>query len=141
MLELGGLDPDAGETLYLQVARAIREQIVAGTVELGERLPSAREISSGTGIGRQVYGRAIDELKREGLLVVRPGLGVYVAVRPLLKVIDLHPGDQVGVRAAAEEERARLGMGALIPLLTVTRADGAEEVYSGAVTRCRVPVP
>ena len=140
MLNLSSVDRHGGETTYLQVARAIRQQIAAGELEVGERLPSAREVRDELGIGRHAYGRALETLRLEGLIVMRAGLGAYVSAVPLLEIIDLLPGDELGFRAAADDERERLGIGPLTAVAVVARANGATEVYSQAVTRFRAPV-
>jgi len=140
MLNLSSVDRHGGETTYLQVARAIREQIAAGELGVGERLPSAREVRDGLGVGRHAYGRALEVLRLEGLVVMRAGLGAYVSAVPLLKVVDLLPGDELGFRAPDEGERRRLALGPLGAVAVVTRAGGGTEVYSQAVTRFRAPV-
>lgn len=129
---------DGGESLYLQLARSLREQIIDGTLPVGEPVPSGREIHARWGIGRNTYSAAVRELKREGLVAVRPGMGTYVIARPRLTVIDLGPGDQVAARAPDDAERASTGAGFLTPVLVVTRRDGRTEVHSAAVTICRV---
>lgn len=136
-LDLGGIDPHGGERVYLQVARAIRQQIIEGRLQLGERLPSARAVRERHGVGREPYGRALALLRLEGLIAVRSGMGAYVTARPRLQVVALEPGDEIGFRAPDEGERARLGIGPLTAVAVVTRAGGAVEVYSQAVTRFR----
>jgi DNA-binding FadR family transcriptional regulator len=138
MLNLTSVDRHGGETVHLQVARAIRRQIADGDLQLGERLPSAREALAEYQIGRYVYQRAVERLRLEGLVVVRVGLGAFVAARPRLQVVDLRPGDELDFRAPDDAERERLGMERLTAVAVVTRADGGEEVYSQGTTRFRV---
>lgn len=140
MLNLSSVDRHGGETTFLQVARAIRQQIAAGELGLGDRLPSAREVAADQGIGRHAYGRALETLRHEGLIVMRAGLGAYVSSVPVLQTVDLLPGDELGFRAPDDGERERLGIGPLTDVAVVTRAGGATEVYSQAVTRFRAPV-
>jgi DNA-binding FadR family transcriptional regulator len=136
-LNLASVDPGGGETVYLQVARAIRRQIIDGQLPLGERLPSARQVREQTGLGRQAYGRALAVLKAEGLVTMRSGLGAYVSTRPRLQVIILRPGDELDFREPDDGERERLGISPLADVAVVTRAGGGTEVYSQAVTRFR----
>lgn len=135
------VNPDAGESLYLQVARLLRQDIIEGRLEVGDPVPSGREVYERFGIGRNTYSRAIHELKREGLLAVRAGIGTYVTARPALKVVEIGPGDQVAARAPTDDERDRLGISLLVPVMTVMRADGSTEVHSAAVTVARVTCP
>lgn len=139
MLNLSGVDRHAGETTYLQVARAIRQQIAAGQLALGERLPSAREVRDEHGVGRHAYGEALRVLRLEGLIVMRAGLGAFVSAVPLLEMVDLLPGDELDFRAPDDAERRRLEIGLLSAVAVVTRAAGGVEVYGQAVTRFRVP--
>ena len=80
---------------------------------------------------------AVEELRKAGLVVTRPGVGTFVAATPSKQVIALNPGDQVTSRMPTEEERARLRTGYLTPVLIVTRADGRTEPYNAAVTVVR----
>lgn len=140
MLNLSSIDRHGGETTYVQVARAIRQQIADGGLGLGERLPSARVVAAEHGVGRHAYGRALEALRLEGLIVMRAGLGAYVGAVPVLRVVDLLPGDELGFRAPDDGERERLGIPPLTAVAVVTRAGGATEVYSQASTRFRAPV-
>jgi DNA-binding transcriptional MocR family regulator len=129
---------DSGEAEYLQVARKLRQQIIDGEIAVGEQLPSSREARDVHGVGRPTWARAVTELRRQGLVAVRKGQGAWVTARPAVQVVDVGPGDRVATRAAAAGERERLGTGPLTPVLVITRAGGAVEVYSGAVTVCLV---
>jgi GntR family transcriptional regulator len=64
--------------------------VVEGVLEVGERLPTARELAIGLGVSPRVIERAYDELERRGVLVARRGAGTFVSLAP-----------------PAEEERAR----------------------------------
>lgn len=128
---------ESGEAIYLQIARAIRQQIVDGTLKVGQPLPSGREVRERYGIGRYTYGRAVEVLKREGLVVTRPGDGTYVLKRPALTIVRLGAGDSVSARSPTEAEREQYGITLITPVIVVTRADGREEVHSASVTIAR----
>ena len=66
-----------------QLAERIREQIAAGVLQPGDRLPSANEISDEAGISRMTVRQAIDYLVRQGFVVVRHGAGTFVAAPKL----------------------------------------------------------
>jgi DNA-binding GntR family transcriptional regulator len=88
------------------------------------------------GIGRATWGRAVAELRRQGLVSVRRGQGAWVTSRPAVQVVEVRAGDRVTARAATQEEREQLGTGLLTPVLVVTRAGGETQVYPAAVTVC-----
>lgn len=132
------VDGGAGEPEYLQIARRLRQQIIDGELPVGTPLPSSRQAQAEHGIGRQPWMRAVAELRRQGLVTMRKGLGVWVAARPAVNQVGLRAGDRVSVRPATEHERRALQTGLLTPVLVVTRADGETEVHNGAVTVCLV---
>jgi GntR family transcriptional regulator len=65
--------------IYQQLARQIREAIARGELEAEAGLPSVRQLSRELLVNPNTVARAYTELEREGLLVSRPGRGIYVA--------------------------------------------------------------
>src|SRR5437016_4248601 len=65
--------------LYQQLAQQIREAIARGEFQPGAGLPSVRQLSGELVVNPNTVARAYTELEREGLLVSRPGRGIYVA--------------------------------------------------------------
>nr|HMN31029.1 GntR family transcriptional regulator [Caldilineaceae bacterium] len=72
------LDKESPVPLYYQLAELLRERIVAGEYKAGEQLPSERELSEQANISRMTARQAVAYLERQGVLVVKPGLGTYV---------------------------------------------------------------
>jgi DNA-binding transcriptional regulator YhcF (GntR family) len=130
------IDYDSGEPVYLQIARLLRDQIIQGELQVGAQLPSGNEMQASRGVTRVTYQHAVDQLREAGLVVTRMGKGTFVVAVPMLQVIGLSAGDQVTARMPTEAEREQLDTG-LTPVLVVTRADGAEEVFPAAVTVCQ----
>ena len=128
------VDYESGEKVYLQIARAIRDRIISGDLPVGAQIPSGNQIKQEWGVNRLTGAQAIEELRRAGLVVTRPGVGTFVAVAPTSQVVVLRPGDRVIARMPTEEERDRLSTGHITPVLIVTRADGRVESYNAAVT-------
>ncbi|HEY8476068.1 MAG TPA: FadR/GntR family transcriptional regulator [Chloroflexota bacterium] len=64
-----------------EVARQIRQQILAGRLRPGDRLPPQRRLTELFGVSRSAVLDGLRSLEREGLLVVRPGAagGAFVA--------------------------------------------------------------
>jgi GntR family transcriptional regulator / MocR family aminotransferase len=73
------LDREAGTPLGLQLAAAVREQVVVGTLQRGDRLPSSRALAADLGVSRSVTEQAYDQLLAEGWLEARRGSGTFVA--------------------------------------------------------------
>ncbi|MGN4718444.1 PLP-dependent aminotransferase family protein [Bacillus cereus group sp. MYBK226-2] len=65
--------------LIRQVYQQIREQILNGDLQSGEKLPSTRELSSGLNVSRNVILEAYDQLLAEGFLVAKRGAGTFIA--------------------------------------------------------------
>jgi GntR family transcriptional regulator len=65
--------------IYQQLAQQIREAIARGELEAEAGLPSVRQLSRDLLVNPNTVARAYTELEREGLLVSRPGRGIYVA--------------------------------------------------------------
>jgi hypothetical protein len=79
------------------------------------------------GVNRLTGAQAVEELRKAGLVVTRPGVGSFIAATPELRVVDLLPGDTVTARMPTEEERKTLGTTFLTPVLIVTRSGGGVE--------------
>ena len=63
---------------YLQIAGHIRDQIVLGDLRPGDEVPSEREIATSWQVARPTAARALDVLRRQGLVDSRQGSGTYV---------------------------------------------------------------
>jgi GntR family transcriptional regulator/MocR family aminotransferase len=73
------LERDAEVPLHEQVERSVRENIQAGRLAAGTRLPSSRALASELGISRGVVTEAYSQLVAEGYLATRQGAPVRVA--------------------------------------------------------------
>ena len=68
--------------LYEQVAGEIRRAIADGEAKAGERLPPAKDLAAILGVNTNTVLRALRQLRDEGLLEFRRGLGISVAGTP-----------------------------------------------------------
>jgi GntR family transcriptional regulator len=68
--------------LHEQVAAQIRRSIAEGDAEPGDRLPPAKDLAAVMRVNTNTVLRALRELRDEGLLEFRRGLGVRVAGTP-----------------------------------------------------------
>ena len=64
--------------LHIQLKEQVRYAIMSGVYEPGSALPSIRELTAQLGIHRNTVHRVYLELQASGLLVSRPGKGVFV---------------------------------------------------------------
>jgi GntR family transcriptional regulator len=76
------LDRGDPTPLHEQVAAHIRRSIAEGDARAGDRLPPARDIASVLDVNTNTVLRALRQLRQEGLLEFRRGLGVRVAGTP-----------------------------------------------------------
>jgi GntR family transcriptional repressor for pyruvate dehydrogenase complex len=67
------------EKLSAAVVRQIEELILRGVLQPGERLPSERELADRLGVSRPSLRDAISTLQGSGLLIAKPGAGLFVA--------------------------------------------------------------
>ena len=63
----------------VQVKGQIEYGIASGALKPGTRLPSVRELAAAEGVAHVTVSHVYRALQRDGLIVVRPGKGTYVA--------------------------------------------------------------
>src|SRR5215469_13743898 len=73
------LDTASRLPIYQQLVQQIREAIARGELRPEAALPSVRQLSRELVVNPNTVARAYTELEREGLLVSRPGRGIFVA--------------------------------------------------------------
>jgi GntR family transcriptional regulator len=73
------IDVASRTPIYRQLGEQIRSAIARGRLQPNARLPSVRDLSRRLVINPNTVARVYTELKRDGLLVTRHGLGVFVA--------------------------------------------------------------
>ncbi len=76
------LDRVDSTPLHEQVAAQIRRAIADGEAKPGERLPPARDMAAVLDVNTNTVLRALRQLRQEGLLEFRRGLGARVAGTP-----------------------------------------------------------
>ena len=73
------VDAASRTPIYRQLAEQIRTAIARGRLLANARLPSVRDLSRRLVINPNTVARVYTELERDGVLVTRHGLGVFVA--------------------------------------------------------------
>ncbi|WP_242911532.1 GntR family transcriptional regulator [Actinomadura terrae] len=64
---------------YAQIAQRIRDEIHAGTLRPGDRVPSVRELAAEYGVSRATADKALSALRSEGMVIAVTGIGTQVA--------------------------------------------------------------
>lgn len=72
----------AGGPLYLRLRRWLEAAIAARRLEIGDALPSERDLAKRLDLSRVTVRKAVQELVRDGVLVQRHGSGTFVAPQP-----------------------------------------------------------
>jgi len=73
------LDARSGVATYLQIVQQVKEALRLGTIEVGDQLPTVREVVADLAINPNTVAKAYRELEREGLVVARQGRGTFVS--------------------------------------------------------------
>ncbi|MBL0216759.1 MAG: PLP-dependent aminotransferase family protein [Myxococcales bacterium] len=106
-----GAGPSA---MFVQVARAITDDIRRGALQPGDRLPSTRALATQFAVNRNTIVAAYDELVAQGWVVTRGAGGTFVSAElPERHVRDVRAvPDARDVRAARATRAGRRGQGA-----------------------------
>lgn len=97
--------------LYQQVVEQVRAKILAGELRPEDPLPSIRELARDLTTSVITTKRAYLELEKEGLLVIRPGLGTFVARVTPEKLQELKRARVREQLRAAVREARQVGLG------------------------------
>jgi GntR family transcriptional regulator, transcriptional repressor for pyruvate dehydrogenase complex len=104
-------------SLVMEIGQRIADDIAAGRLMPGTRLPTEQEMMDATGVSRTVIREAVASLRAEGLISTRQGIGSFVAEQPAQALFRIEPGQAASVadalhimelRTAVETEAAGL---------------------------------
>jgi len=73
------IDNRSGAPIYDQIYSQIKSQIIGGTLQANEMLPSIRGLAKDLRISFVTTKRAYEELEKDGFLYTVPGKGCFVA--------------------------------------------------------------
>jgi GntR family transcriptional regulator len=73
------LDPSSGVATYLQIIQQVREALRLGTLQVGDQLPTVREVVADLAINPNTVAKAYRTLEQDGLVVARQGRGTFVS--------------------------------------------------------------
>jgi len=72
------LDGRSGVPAFQQIAQQVRNGLRLGIIEVGDRLPTVKEVVAQVAVNPNTVLKAYRELEYEGLVQPRPGLGTFV---------------------------------------------------------------
>ncbi len=128
------LRPLSRDTLTKQAADTLRRFILSEGLREGDALPSERELSDILSVSRNIVREALTVLVAEGLIIKRPGSGIFVTdfdpttVTPQVAVSIDYDASQ---RHALSEARAAVELGAvelIVSRITDEQIDELERV-------------
>src|SRR3954466_8548127 len=70
------------DPLYLQVVRALKDEIVSGVHPVGSQLPTEEELCERFSVSRYTVREALRRLREDNLVSSRPRAGTMVVPRP-----------------------------------------------------------
>ncbi len=117
MLQLNYRD---GRPIYEQVRDGLRQLLVAGAIQPGEKLPSVRQLAGQLAINPNTIQRAYEALEQEGYVYSVPGKGSFAARREeidhnrreeLLEQLDKIAGELMLLGVTPEDIAARCAKG------------------------------
>lgn len=88
---LSGLQPVPRQRYVERIADQLEQFVINEELQVGDALPSERELAAQLAVSRTILRGAISMLVQKGLLEVRPGSGTYVA-KPSIDFL----GDSLG---------------------------------------------
>lgn len=129
--------------LYLEVAKQLKQAILAGELKPGDRLPPERDLAQRFEVSRPTIREAMIALEIDGQIEVRRGTGSFVCgsspARPL-EIVDEGPGpfEILEARRVIEAETAALAAARITPdqvaALEATFDEMAQEDAHGSVS-------
>ena len=72
------LRSDSGVPAYLQLVQQVRQAVRMGVLDIGDQLPTVKEVVGQLAINPNTVLKAYRELEHEGLVSARPGVGTFV---------------------------------------------------------------
>jgi GntR family transcriptional regulator len=122
------LDGSSGVPPYLQLVHQVRQALLLGYLQEGDRLPTVKDVATDLVINPNTVVKAYRQLEHEGLAGGRPGQGTFITAT----AAPVAPEAQEGLRASLEawlRAAAEAGMNddAVTALIATVRHDMRRE--------------
>ncbi len=119
------VDPRSGVPIYLQIIEQVKRSVALGVLQVGEQLPTVKQLAMDLTVNANTVARAYRDLEREGVIETSPGRGSFVRAN--------------GV-AEAPKVAAEIGRGALDVALREAKSVGLQreqvrELFEAALER------
>jgi len=115
------LDQRSGLPMYLQIVQQVKEALRLGLLDVGDQLPTVREVVAELAINPNTVAKAYRELEREGLVDARQGRGTFVSSTLIASSLEHHESLRRALQAwLAEAERAGLDAESIRALVSRT---------------------
>ena len=101
------LDKQTGIPLYVQIEQEIRLLVHLGTLKGGDPMPTVRALAVALEINSNTVARVYRDLERAGLLVLRRGIGTFVAGEARSRLPELPAGGPLEEKIAELVQLAR----------------------------------
>ncbi|MGH9092380.1 MAG: GntR family transcriptional regulator [Acidimicrobiales bacterium] len=72
------LDPSSGIAPYLQLVQQVRRALRLGLLQVGDQLPTVKQVVARVAINPNTVAKAYRELEHQGLVGATPGRGTFV---------------------------------------------------------------
>jgi GntR family transcriptional regulator, transcriptional repressor for pyruvate dehydrogenase complex len=115
----------APRSLTHQLAAQLTADIVEGRLPSGSRLPTEQEMVAANGVSRTVVREAVAVLRADGLVIVRQGVGAFVA-RNVRRPFRIDVDGLRSLRQALEVMELRMGIEIEAAGLAAERASAAQ---------------
>ncbi len=76
------------QTIYLQIAERISDEILLGHYAVGERIPSVREYAALVEVNANTVMRTYDFLQMQGVIFNKRGIGFFVSPDAKVKIAE-----------------------------------------------------
>jgi GntR family transcriptional regulator len=73
------LETRSGIAPYLQLVHQVRQALRLGVLEIGDQLPTVKDVVGRLAINPNTVLKAYRELEHDGLVSARPGVGTFVS--------------------------------------------------------------
>jgi len=115
--------------IYEQIAEQIKAQIIDGSLDPGEALPSIRNLAKDLHISVITTKRAYDELEQQGFIDTVGGKGTFVADqnRELLREMRMRIVEDHLAAAIDEARKIDVGREEITAMIDVLWSDGYSE--------------
>ena len=115
------LDQRSGLPMYLQIVQQVKEALRLGLLDIGDQLPTVREVVAELAINPNTVAKAYRELEREGLVDARQGRGTFVSSTLIASSLEHHESLRRALLAwLAEAQRAGLDAESIRALVSRT---------------------